>query len=131
MVKASGLAAGKGVVVPETKQQAAAAIESMLVDGRFGAAGAEILLEDRLEGRELSVLAFCDGERFAVLPPARDHKRLLDADRGPNTGGMGAVAPAPDADPGLIEQVCEQIIARRWPRCAGREPPTAGCSTQA
>ena len=111
VVKASGLAAGKGVVVPETKQEAAAAIEAMLVDGRFGAAGAEILLEDRLEGRELSVLAFCDGERFAVLPPARDHKRLLDADRGPNTGGMGAVAPSPDADPGLIEQVCEQIIA--------------------
>ena len=111
VVKASGLAAGKGVIVPGTKQEAAAAIEAMLVEGRFGAAGAEILLEERLEGRELSVLAFCDGKRFAVLPPARDHKRLLEGDCGPNTGGMGAVAPSPDAGHGLIAEVCEQIIA--------------------
>ncbi|MCY4665204.1 MAG: phosphoribosylamine--glycine ligase, partial [Acidimicrobiaceae bacterium] len=111
VVKASGLAAGKGVVVPETKQEAAATIEAMLVGGRFGAAGSEILLEERLEGRELSVLAFCDGERFAVLPPAQDHKRLLEGDRGPNTGGMGAVAPSPAADRDLIEAVCERIIA--------------------
>ena len=111
VVKASGLAAGKGVIVPATRQEAASAVEAMLVDGRFGAAGAEILLEDRLEGRELSVLAFCDGERFAVLPPAQDHKRLLEGDRGPNTGGMGAVAPSPAADRDLIEAVCERIIA--------------------
>ena len=111
VVKASGLAAGKGVIVPETEQEAAAAVEAMLVGGQFGAAGAEILLEERLEGSELSVLAFCDGERFAVLPPAKDHKRLLNSDRGPNTGGMGAVAPSPGADRGLIAQVSKQIIA--------------------
>ena len=110
VVKASGLAAGKGVIVPENRQEAAAAVESMLVDGRFGAAGSEILLEERLEGRELSVLAFCDGKRFAVLPPAQDHKRLLDDDRGPNTGGMGAVAPSPAASPELIAEVSERII---------------------
>ena len=111
VVKASGLAAGKGVIVPATRQEAAEAIESMLVGGRFGAAGSEILLEDRLEGRELSVLAFCDGERFAVLPPAQDHKRLLEGDRGPNTGGMGAAAPSPAADKDLVAEVCERIIA--------------------
>ncbi len=111
VVKASGLAAGKGVIVPETKRQAASAVEAMLVAGRFGAAGEEILLEERLVGCELSVLAFCDGERFAVLPPAKDHKRLLDADHGPNTGGMGAVAPSPAQDGRLIGRVSDEIIA--------------------
>ena len=110
VVKASGLAAGKGVIVPETRQEAVAAVESMLIGGRFGAAGSEILLEERLEGQELSVLAFCDGEHFAVLPPAQDHKRLLETGRGPNTGGMGAVAPSPAASPKLIARVSERII---------------------
>ena len=111
VVKASGLAAGKGVIVPASREEAAEAVEAMLVRGRFGAAGEEILLEDPLEGRELSVLALCDGERFAVLPPAQDHKRLLEGDRGPNTGGMGAVAPSPAAGSELIAEVSERIIA--------------------
>ena len=110
VVKASGLAAGKGVIVPDTKQAATAAIEAMLVAGRLGRAGDEILLEERLCGSEVSVMAFCDGERFVVLPTAKDHKRLRDADRGPITGGMGAVAPSPDANDALIARAGEQVI---------------------
>ena len=111
VVKASGLAAGKGVIVPETKHEAAAAVRAMLVDRRFGSAGEQILLEERLWGREVSVLAFCDGERFAVLPPAQDHKRLRAGDDGPNTGGMGAFAPSPATDDRLIERIGRQVIA--------------------
>ena len=111
VVKASGLAAGKGVVVPETRAEAAAAVRAMLVDGRFGPAGEQILLEERLWGREVSALAFCDGERFAVLPPAQDHKRLREGDHGPNTGGMGAFAPSPAVDDRLIERIGTEVIA--------------------
>ena len=126
VVKASGLAAGKGVIVPSTRQEAAEAVEAMLVGGRFGAAGSEILLEERLEGRELSVLALCDGEHFTVLPPAQDHKRLLEGDRGPNTGGMGAVAPSPAADRDLVADVCERIIAPALAGLRRAETPYRG-----
>ena len=111
VVKASGLAAGKGVIVPETGDEAAAAVTAMLVERRFGSAGELILLEERLRGREVSVLAFCDGESFAVLPPAQDHKRLLTGDEGPNTGGMGAFSPSPAVDDRLLELIGEEIIA--------------------
>ena len=111
VVKASGLAAGKGVIVPETPAEAAGAVKAMLVERRFGSAGEQILLEERLRGREVSVLAFCDGERFAVLPPAQDHKRLRAGDEGPNTGGMGAFTPSPAIDDRLIEQIGGQVIA--------------------
>lgn len=111
VVKASGLAAGKGVIVPETPDEAAAAVRAMLVERRFGSAGSRILLEERLRGREVSVLAFCDGESFAVLPPAQDHKRLLAGDEGPNTGGMGAFTPSPAVDDALIERIGRQVLA--------------------
>lgn len=94
VIKASGLAGGKGVVLPESPEAAIEACRAMLVGGVFGEAGREILIEERVRGREISLLAFCDGERLAVMPAARDHKPALDGDRGPNTGGMGAVAPA-------------------------------------
>jgi len=87
VVKASGLAAGKGVIVPESPAQTEAAIDLLAARG-------EIVLEERLEGEEISLIALCDGKEYAVLPAARDHKRLLDGDKGPNTGGMGAYAPA-------------------------------------
>jgi len=93
VIKASGLAAGKGVIVCDTLAQADAAIEAMLVGNAFGDSGHEVLVEEFMTGEELSVLALTDGERVLSLVPAQDHKRLLAGDRGPNTGGMGAYAP--------------------------------------
>ncbi len=93
VIKASGLAAGKGVIVAEDLAQADDAIDAMLTRGAFGAAGVEILVEEFLRGEEVSVFGITDGERIVPLIPAQDHKRLLDGDRGPNTGGMGAYAP--------------------------------------
>jgi phosphoribosylamine--glycine ligase len=94
VIKASGLAAGKGVIVCETIEDADAAIDLMLRDRVFGAAGAEVLVEEFMQGEELSLFALTDGWNVLPFPPAQDHKRLLDGDRGPNTGGMGAYAPA-------------------------------------
>jgi phosphoribosylamine---glycine ligase len=93
VVKASGLAAGKGVIVCETLADADRAIDEMLEGNRFGAAGAEVLVEEFMEGEEVSVFAITNGEAFVILPALQDHKRLLDGDRGPNTGGMGAYLP--------------------------------------
>ena len=96
VVKASGLAAGKGVVVCDDLAQAEAALREMLLDGAFGAAGAEVVIEERMHGPELSLLVLTDGKMAVPLTPARDHKRAYDNDQGPNTGGMGAFAPPPD-----------------------------------
>ncbi len=95
VIKADGLAAGKGVIIAETREEAEAAIDDMLVGGRFGAAGAEVLVEEFLEGEECSILALVDGEHAVLLPSSQDHKRVFDGDKGPNTGGMGAYSPAP------------------------------------
>ena len=93
VIKADGLAAGKGVTVCETIEQSRDAIVEVF-SGKFGSAGNKIILEEKIEGPEVSIFALCDGEKLIVLPPAQDHKRLLDGDNGPNTGGMGAYAPA-------------------------------------
>jgi len=93
VIKADGLAAGKGVTVCETIEQSKEAIKDIF-SGKFGSAGDKVILEERIEGPEVSIFALCDGENLIVLPPAQDHKRLLDGDNGPNTGGMGAYAPA-------------------------------------
>ncbi len=109
VVKASGLAGGKGAVVCPSRAEARAAAKSML-GGRFGDAGREVVVEEFLPGEELSVLALTDGERVLMLPPSQDHKRLLDGDDGPNTGGMGAYAPVSIATPELMQEVEATII---------------------
>ncbi|MCK6504205.1 phosphoribosylamine--glycine ligase [Myxococcota bacterium] len=109
VVKADGLAAGKGVIVAADAAQAHAAVDEVF-DGRFGAGGARVVVEERLVGPELSVLALCDGERAVPLMPARDHKRRFDGDLGPNTGGMGAVCPPRDVGPELVEQVRREVL---------------------
>ena len=111
VIKASGLAAGKGVIVCQTVEQADRAIDDMLVDHAFGVAGSAVLVEEFMDGEELSVLALADGESVLPLVPAQDHKRLLDGDRGPNTGGMGAYAPVALATRPLMDDIVERILA--------------------
>ena len=109
VVKASGLAAGKGAVVCETRAEAAKVVRAML-DGSLGEAGKEVLIEEFLEGEELSVLALTDGERIVLLPPAQDHKRLGEGDTGPNTGGMGAYCPVGITSDALLARVRAEIF---------------------
>lgn len=110
VIKADGLAAGKGVVVAETREQAESAIDDMLVANMFGAAGAEILVEEFLDGEECSILAMTDGETAVLLPGSQDHKRVFDGDRGPNTGGMGAYSPAPVVTDDMLPEIRERIV---------------------
>jgi phosphoribosylamine--glycine ligase len=107
VVKADGLAAGKGVVIAATLDEAEAHIRAAIENRRFGQAGRRVVVERFLEGAEASVIALCDGELAVALPAARDHKRLADGDTGPNTGGMGAYSPLPDLD----EAAAEEILA--------------------
>src|SRR6185295_18169576 len=94
VIKADGLASGKGVVIVNDSPQAVATVRSMMLDKAFGEAGARVVFEDFLQGEELSVMALVDGETVAVLEPSRDHKAAFDGDQGPNTGGMGAFSPS-------------------------------------
>ena len=110
VVKADGLAAGKGVVVAMTVEEAVSAIDSMLEGHQFGAAGARVVIEDFLEGEEASFIVMVDGEHILPLATSQDHKRLLDHDQGPNTGGMGAYSPAPVVTPEIHDQVMREII---------------------
>lgn len=126
VIKADGLAAGKGVILPSGKVDAANVLRSILMEGKFGAAGQTVLLEERLEGPELSVLVFCDGTHGHMMPPAQDHKRAWDDDTGPNTGGMGAFAPAPLATPQLMQQIDELILQPTLAGMAAEGMPYVG-----
>ena len=110
VVKADGLAAGKGVVVAETERQAIDAARDMLAGNRFGEAGASVVIEEFMEGEEASLFALCDGKHALALAGAQDHKRVFDGDKGPNTGGMGAYSPAPILDDAMIEQAMREIV---------------------
>ena len=107
VLKADGLAAGKGVIIAATEADARAAVEMFFVERRFG--DTEVLIEEHLEGEELSLLALCDGENVLPLAPAQDYKRIGDGDRGPNTGGMGSYSPVPGFDPAAVEEIVERV----------------------
>lgn len=110
VVKASGLAAGKGAIVCQTVEDALQALQEMMSDLRFGEAGREVVVEECMRGEELSVFSVTDGEDFVTLVPSQDHKRIGEGDEGPNTGGMGAYAPVSIANPELLGRVEEEVI---------------------
>lgn len=126
VVKADGLAAGKGVVVAHTIDEALAAVDNALLDGRFGDAGAEVVIEEFLTGEEVSVFAICDGKTAIVLASAQDHKAVFDGDKGPNTGGMGAYSPAPIMDEALAAQVELEFIKPTMAAMAAEGCPYRG-----
>ena len=109
VVKADGLASGKGVFIPESKEESLKATEEIL-KGKFGNAGETVVLEEKIEGPEVSVFALCDGKKYVLLPTAQDHKRLNENDKGPNTGGMGAYSPTPLITTNNLEKIKKEII---------------------
>ncbi|MFA7580300.1 phosphoribosylamine--glycine ligase [Castellaniella sp.] len=127
VIKADGLAAGKGVVVAETTAEALDAIDHMLgADSAFGNAGARVVIEEYLEGEEASFIVLCDGRNILPLATSQDHKRLLDGDKGPNTGGMGAYSPAPIVSPALHNRIMREIMLPAVHGMAGDGVPYTG-----
>ncbi|XP_065492490.1 trifunctional purine biosynthetic protein adenosine-3 isoform X2 [Caloenas nicobarica] len=112
VVKASGLAAGKGVIVASNKEEACKAVNEIMQDKTFGTAGETIVVEELLEGEEVSCLCFTDGITVAPMPPAQDHKRLMDGDEGPNTGGMGAYSPTPQISKDLLQKIRDTVLQK-------------------
>lgn len=127
VVKADGLAAGKGVVVAMTKEQALEAIDDMMGDMCFGAAGARVVIEEFMEGEEASLLAFTDGKTVVPMIASQDHKRVGDGDQGPNTGGMGTYAPAPVMTPELRQKAYDTILKPMVDAMAKEGKPYQGC----
>lgn len=127
VIKANGLAAGKGVIIPETREKAHKALEDVMVKREFGSAGDEVVIEEFLTGDELSVLTFSDGTHIQSLPPAQDHKRIGEGDTGLNTGGMGCYAPTNIATPDLVAQIDRDIIQPTIDGMRKDEMPFVGC----
>jgi phosphoribosylamine--glycine ligase len=126
VVKASGLAAGKGAVVCESRAEAAAAVQAMLGEGTFGDAGRTVVVESFLRGEEVSVLAITDGKEVELLPVSQDHKRLREGDAGPNTGGMGAYSPVSVATPELLERTRREVLLPTLAEMRRRGSPFTG-----
>lgn len=126
VIKADGLAEGKGAIMTSSRDEADAAIRLIMEDQAFGASGSRILVEDRISGEEASIFSLCDGEEFVTLVPSQDHKRIFDGDQGPNTGGMGAYAPVPLVDAGLLAQVEKEIVAPTLQAMVRRGEPYRG-----
>ena len=110
VVKADGLALGKGVIVAQSVEEAEDAVRSMMADKRFGEAGTRLVIEECMTGPEVTVLAFCDGEHVVPMPSSQDHKRAFDGNKGPNTGGMGAISPSPNYTPEVAERCMKEIF---------------------
>jgi phosphoribosylamine--glycine ligase len=126
VVKADGLAAGKGVIVARSRDEAVAAVHDMLAGGAFGAAGSRVVIEEFLEGEEASFLAFTDGRNIIPLASAQDHKAVFDGDQGPNTGGMGAYSPAPVVTPAVHATVMDEVMRRAVDGLAAEGCPYQG-----
>ena len=126
VIKADGLAAGKGVIVATSKDEAKAAITSMLDDKKFGEAGATVVIEETLVGEEASILAFCDGQRVLMMPASQDHKRIGEKDTGPNTGGMGAYSPAPVVTDEIADWIEKEVMQKTVDTMKAEGAPYSG-----
>jgi phosphoribosylamine--glycine ligase len=126
VIKADGLAAGKGVIIAQNREEAVAAVTDMLSGNAFGAAGSRVVVEEFLRGEEASFLAFTDGERIIPLASAQDHKAVFDGDLGPNTGGMGAYSPAPVVTPAIHEKAMAEVMRRTVDGMAAEGRPYRG-----
>jgi phosphoribosylamine--glycine ligase len=127
VVKASGLALGKGVIICQNQEQAQAALRSAMVEKAFGASGNQVIIEEFLEGQEISVHAFCDGRRAALFPASQDHKQAFDGDLGPNTGGMGSFAPVGWVTPEMMAEIEKAIVMPALKALSDLGSPFRGC----